>query len=83
MILCSDGDQTALQSSPGSPRYRTKGAGSYLGQGGGKLCKKGILGAGGESWAAGANRGQWGPIMQKRHFVLLLLFFVNISTIKT
>ena len=61
MILCSDGDQTALQSSPGSPRYRTKGAGSYLGQGG-QIVQKGhpwrrrrVAGSGGESRTVGAN----------------------------
>ena len=43
-----------------------KGAGSYLGQGGGQSRERGILGAGGELRAAGqiagrgANRGQLG-----------------------
>ena len=65
---------------------------------GGESRERGIQGAGSESRAAGANRGQQvriagsggeslavGANHAKKAFcnVLLLLFFVNISTIKT
>ena len=42
---------------------------------GGKSRERGILGAGGESRAAGANRGQWGQIMQKRHFAMFCYYY--------
>ena len=56
-----------------------KGAGSYSGQGG-RIARKGHPGrrkriacSSGKSRAAGANRGQWGLIVQKRHFPMFFI----------
>ena len=67
----------------------SKGAGSYSGQGG-RIAQKGypgrrkwIAGSRGKSRAAGANRGQWGQIVQKRHFAMFFIIsFLLILAIK-
>ena len=41
---------------------------------GGASCERGIQGTGGKSRAAGANRGQWGWIVQKRHFAMFCYY---------
>ena len=57
-----------------------KGVGSYSGQGG-RIARTGhpgrrkrIAGSRGKSRAAGANRGQRGQIVQKRHFAMFCCY---------
>ena len=70
----------ALQSSTsGAVSRPAKGAGSYSGQGG-RIAPKGhpgrrrrIADSRGKLRAAGANRGQRGQIVQKRHFAMFVI----------
>ena len=64
---------------------RFQGCRKLFRAGGGESRVRGILGAGGESQAAGQIAGSGGRIMQKKAFChfQLLLFFGDITTIKT